>query len=152
MAMNEIDPKNRFSVDSVRKFEDGLDYKSLPTDINDVARQVATQYRRDTMSPVMVSGVLRLTEFALLVISGIALYGLHVGFSTHLFWHYPTIIIGGAQCGQEERPPRHPRRALHPQDLDRRAAAVLQRPQGPAVGGRAASACTAGEGRQQALL
>ncbi len=96
MAMNEIDPKNRFSVDSVRKFEDGLDYKSLPTDINDVARQVATQYRRDTMSPVMVSGVLRLTEFALLVISGIALYGLHVGFSTHLFWHYPTIIIGGA--------------------------------------------------------
>ena len=29
MAMNEIDPKNRFSVDSVRKFEDGLDYKSL---------------------------------------------------------------------------------------------------------------------------
>ena len=49
------------------------------------------------MSPVMVSGVLRLVEFALLFLSGMVLYGIYVGFTTHLFWHYPAIILS-ARC------------------------------------------------------
>ena len=94
--MNEIDPASRFSKDAVRRFEDGTDYKVLPKSLNEVARQVAAQYRRDTMSPVMVSGVLRIVEFGLLMLSGIILYALYVGFSTHLFWQYPVIIVGGS--------------------------------------------------------
>lgn len=93
--MNETDPAKRFSVDAVRKFQDGSPDKNAPRQLNDVARQVASQYRHDTMSPVMVSGVLRLVEFALLVLSGIALYGYYVGFS-HLYWRYPAIIVGGS--------------------------------------------------------
>jgi Undecaprenyl-phosphate glucose phosphotransferase len=92
--MNEIDPSNRFSLTAVRKFDDGADYISAPNHLNEVARQVASQYRRDTMSPVMVSGVLRMIEFAVLVLSGIALYAFYIGFSTHLVWHYPAIIFG----------------------------------------------------------
>ncbi len=89
--MNEIDPAHRFSMDAVRKFENPAPASSS-TGINDVARQVASQYRRDTMSPVMVSGVLRLVEFALLFASGIAVYCAYVGFFTHLAWQYPLAI------------------------------------------------------------
>jgi len=90
--MNEIDPARRFSLDSVRNSERGSGAKK-PAQLSTIARQVATQYRRDTMSPVMVSGALRLVEFSLLVVSGFVLYGLYVGFATHLFWHYPIITV-----------------------------------------------------------
>lgn len=85
--MNEIDPKRRFSQEAVRKFE-GDDPRHTSGQINKVALQVASQYRRDTMSPIMVSGVLRLVEFGLLLVSGLALCALYVGFETHLVWHY----------------------------------------------------------------
>ncbi|QPC87443.1 undecaprenyl-phosphate glucose phosphotransferase [Mesorhizobium sp. NBSH29] len=92
--MNEIDPTKRFSLDAVRKFDDGIDHKTLGNaELNAVARQVATQYRRDTMSPVMVSGVLRIVEFFLLMFAGTVLFSIYVGFSTHLVWHYPVIIL-----------------------------------------------------------
>lgn len=93
--MTETDPAKRFSVDAVRKFPESPADKNAPRQLNNVARQVASQYRHDTMSPVMVSGVLRLVEFAVLVLSGIALYGYYVGFS-HLYWSYPAVIVGGS--------------------------------------------------------
>ncbi len=95
-AMNEIDPASRFTVDAVRKFDDGVDHRSQPTAINNIALQVASQYRRDTMSPVMVSGVLRIIEFALLLISGVGLYTYYVGLHATLYWHYPVIVAGGS--------------------------------------------------------
>lgn len=58
-----------------------------------MAQQVAKQYRRDTMSPVMVSGVMRLLEFTLLLLVGLQIYAGHVGLGTHLFWQYPLIIV-----------------------------------------------------------
>ena len=94
--MDNLDPQVPYTVEAVRKFDDGKDYRVVPNDINAVAKQVATQYRRDTMSPVMVSGVLRLVEFALMALSGIVLYVVHVGFGTHLNWHYPAVILGGS--------------------------------------------------------
>jgi hypothetical protein len=69
--MNEIDPARRFSSESVRKLDAGP--ARGPAELNTIARQVATQYRRDTMSPVMVSGVLRLVELGLLFLSGVVL-------------------------------------------------------------------------------
>src|SRR5690606_26892881 len=62
-------------------------------ELNPMARQIAAQYRRDTMSPVMVSGILRIAEFALLTISGLALYAWHVGLDTSLMLHYPVLIV-----------------------------------------------------------
>ena len=82
--MNEIDPARRFSIDTVRKFDDPAAGAKTSGGLNDVARQVASQYRRDTMSPVMVSGVLRLAEFALLFLSGLAVYCSYLGFFTYL--------------------------------------------------------------------
>jgi Undecaprenyl-phosphate glucose phosphotransferase len=92
--MNETDPTRRFSADAVRKF-DGPAESLTPGGMNHVARQVASQYRRDTMSPVMVSGVLRIVEFTLLFLSGLALYIYFVGFFKYLAWQYP-LTIGAA--------------------------------------------------------
>lgn len=94
--MNEIDPASRFNMKSVRAFNDGGDYRPTGQALNDVARTIASQYRRDTMSPVMVSGVLRLVEFGLLTLTGLALFAIYVGLGTHLNWHYPVLVAGGA--------------------------------------------------------
>ena len=93
--MNETDPTRRFSADAVRKF-DGPAESPTPGGMNSVARQVASQYRRDTMSPVMVSGVLRIVEFALLFLSGLVLYFHFVGFFTYLAWQYPLTIAAAS--------------------------------------------------------
>jgi hypothetical protein len=54
-----------------------------------------------------------------------------------------------AKLVTKERSARHPRRPLHPQDLEpRRAAAALQRAQGQPVAGRPAAARHAGQSRR----
>ena len=92
--MNKIEPASRFSAEAVRKHEGGD--QSQPGRLNETARQVAAQYRRDTMSPIMVSGVLRLVELVLLVISGATLFTYYVGLGTALDWHYPVVIAGAS--------------------------------------------------------
>ncbi|MGD9915418.1 MAG: undecaprenyl-phosphate glucose phosphotransferase [Rhizobiaceae bacterium] len=93
--MSDIDPSESYSPEKIRQFQEGGG-APLPASLGAVARQVATQYKRETMSPVMVSGVLRFVEFGLLVLAGTVLYGIYVGFTTHLFWQYPAVIIGGS--------------------------------------------------------
>ncbi|TIQ90638.1 MAG: undecaprenyl-phosphate glucose phosphotransferase, partial [Mesorhizobium sp.] len=93
--MSDFDPKRRFSKDAVRNFN-GPAGDDSPGGMNDVARQVATQYRRDTMSPIMVSGVLRMVEFALLFLSGLCIYFYYVGFFNHLAWQYPLAIAAAS--------------------------------------------------------
>ncbi|RWB02763.1 undecaprenyl-phosphate glucose phosphotransferase [Mesorhizobium sp.] len=93
--MSDFDPKRRFSKDAVRNFN-GPAGDDSPGGMNDVARQVASQYRRDTMSPIMVSGVLRMVEFALLFLSGLCIYFYYVGFFNHLAWQYPLAIAAAS--------------------------------------------------------
>ncbi|RWO90623.1 undecaprenyl-phosphate glucose phosphotransferase [Mesorhizobium sp.] len=93
--MSDLDPKRRFSKDAVRNFN-GPAADDSPGGMNDVARQVASQYRRDTMSPIMVSGVLRMVEFALLFLSGLCIYFYYVGFFNHLAWQYPLAIAAAS--------------------------------------------------------
>ena len=92
--MNEINSPHRFALDAVRKFEGGADAAKSSGGLNAMAQQVATQYRRDTTSPVMVSGVLRLLEFGMLFLTGLVLYAISFGF--HLSWQYPAIILTGS--------------------------------------------------------
>ncbi|MBX3582550.1 MAG: undecaprenyl-phosphate glucose phosphotransferase [Rhizobiaceae bacterium] len=93
--MNRIDPPNRFSSKAVREHESSGG-KARQGNLNEIARQAATQYRRDTMSPIMVTGVLRFVEFALLAASGTWLFVSYVGLGTDLNWHYPIFIVGAA--------------------------------------------------------
>ncbi|MGN6467046.1 MAG: undecaprenyl-phosphate glucose phosphotransferase [Rhizobiaceae bacterium] len=93
--MNEIDPSLRFSASAIRAFDDGSGYMGHARGLNAVARQVAGQYRRDTMSPVMVSGVLRLVELAVVMLAGAAAYILHFALAP-VSIQYPAVVLGGS--------------------------------------------------------
>ena len=94
--MTDIDLSERFSLDAVPEHQDDSSTPSAPGTLNPIARDVAAQYRRDSLSPVMVSGILRLVEFALLTLSGLAIWAAHVGTKTHLQWYYPLATIGAS--------------------------------------------------------
>ena len=68
--MSKVSTSHPFTLESVRNFNDGPT-NHRQAELNAIASQVAAQYRADAMSPVLVSGYLRLAEFALLAISGV---------------------------------------------------------------------------------
>ena len=90
--MHNMDPSHRFTLDAVRSFE-GSGPRRQKVDLNETARQIAAQYRGETLSPVMVSGYLRLAEFLLLAITGTTLFFFYVGAGYGLDLHYAGIII-----------------------------------------------------------
>ena len=90
--MAKSEPAHKFTSEAVRN-HDGAPTGAPTGELNPMARQIAAQYRRDTMSPVMVSGILRLVEFALLALSGLVLYALYVGVDTSMMLHYPVLIL-----------------------------------------------------------
>ena len=91
--MAENDPAMRFSSQAIRTFKEG-EAPAAVGELNPTARQIATQYRRDSMSPVMVSGVLRFVEFILLALSGLAIYAVYVDVHHAFLWQYPLLILG----------------------------------------------------------
>ncbi len=92
--MNEIDPSFRFNAEAVRG-HDAPDGKRK-AELNAIAEQVALQYRADSMSPIIVTGMLRLVEFSLLVLAGLVIYVVYVGINRALMWQYPAVILGGS--------------------------------------------------------
>jgi Undecaprenyl-phosphate glucose phosphotransferase len=85
-------PDHRFTLDAVRAFRDEQDTNG-PDQISPLARQIATQYRNDTMSPIMVIGVVRVLEFVLLALTGVGLWFAYVGWHPELVLHYSVLII-----------------------------------------------------------
>lgn len=94
--MTELNPAGRFTREAVRNFRSEEASHGRQTELNEIARNIASQYRRDTMSPAMFTGVARLTEFALLAFAGFVLFLVYVGVGSHLDWHYPILILGGS--------------------------------------------------------
>ncbi len=64
--------------------------------LSDIARQIAAQYKRETLSPAMLSGIMRLAEFALVFATGIFSFIYYVGLGTKLDLYYPLIVITGS--------------------------------------------------------
>ncbi|WP_127597184.1 undecaprenyl-phosphate glucose phosphotransferase [Nitratireductor alexandrii] len=94
--MNKIDPELRYTLEAVRQFEDeGTAHQTAGT-LGPMARNIASQYRRDTLSPVMVMGMLRLSEFAVFALAGALMYLYYVGPQTHLYWEYAVAIPAGS--------------------------------------------------------
>src|SRR5690606_33999018 len=90
--------RSRFGRNAIEasKSNAGQDAAAPPrTELNPLARQLATQYQRDTFSPLMLSGVIRMVEFALVCLSGILSFLLYVGIDTSLVFYYPLIIVAG---------------------------------------------------------
>jgi Undecaprenyl-phosphate glucose phosphotransferase len=95
--MIDNDPSHRYSAAAIRSFaagpDDDVPRDLNPGDLNPMARQIAQQYRHDTLSPMMVSGIVRLVEFALLTVSGFAIGVAYVGLEIVATWHYPALIL-----------------------------------------------------------
>lgn len=89
--MNEIDPSLRYTADAVRSHDAQSGGRGQK--LNDLGRQVADHFQKDNLSPVMVTGLIRLAELALLALSGVGVFAYYVGLSTHLVWHYPVIVL-----------------------------------------------------------
>ncbi len=68
----------------MRKHEGGGGERGQAGQLNETARQVAAQYRRDTMSLDHGRRRAALIELALLVVSGAALFVYYVGLGTEL--------------------------------------------------------------------
>lgn len=66
------------------------------TGLSDMARQMAAQYQRETLSPAMLSGMMRLVELTLIFATGILSFAYYVGLNTNLNFYYPLIIIAGS--------------------------------------------------------
>lgn len=94
--MSEIDQSQKFNVEAVRAHDGGSSNAARASELNDIAEQVALQYRADSMSPVMVSGVLRLVEFLLLIVTGLIGYVIYVRLGTNLAWKYAALILGAS--------------------------------------------------------
>jgi Undecaprenyl-phosphate glucose phosphotransferase len=94
--MNRLDPSDRFTANAVRSHDDGRPRRRSKAELNEMARQIASQYRRETVSPVMVSGYLRLAEFLLLALAGAALFFRWVGPGHGLDLYYATVILGAS--------------------------------------------------------
>jgi hypothetical protein len=93
--MNQIDPSSRFTPDAVRRFDAVGAGRGEPAELGAFAKRVAAQYRTDTMSPVMVSGKLRILEFLLLALCGAAAHFLHYD-RIGMDWSYVWTSLGGA--------------------------------------------------------
>jgi Undecaprenyl-phosphate glucose phosphotransferase len=94
--MNEIDPSSKFSSDTIKAFAPDDVKMATSVKLNPMAEQVAHQFRADSMSPVMVSGVVRLVELAMLSVSGFIIYALYVGAGGPMNWEYPAVLLCGA--------------------------------------------------------
>ncbi len=94
--MNEMDPKLRYSPQSVRDYDTGEELVVKNGQLNDLAARIADEYRRDTIAPSMISGYLRLGEFVCLSLISTVIMLAYVGTPRTMWWEYPLAIILGA--------------------------------------------------------
>src|SRR5688500_8296328 len=97
MGKRELNaPFSREALTSAEADSGGNRETTGPVTLNATANQVAHQYRRDTISPVMVSGLMRIAEFCLVFFSGFTIFMAYVGFHAYLSYIYPLSILSGA--------------------------------------------------------
>lgn len=94
--MNEIDPRLRYTPETVRAFRTGDELVVKEGKLNALAARIADEYRRDTISPSMVSGLLRAAEFACLALISVAIMLGYVGVPYNMLLEYPAAIVLGS--------------------------------------------------------
>lgn len=77
--MNNIDPQKRFNREAVIEFDDGETLTVKKGELNPLAARIASEYRTDTVSPAMLTGILLLGEFFALLGIAAAIMVTYVG-------------------------------------------------------------------------
>ncbi len=95
MKDRKAEPK--FSRDVVRSLTPDFEHSpGKKVTLSPVAYTIASQYARDTNSPVMISGIMRIIEFLIVTIAGIAVFVFYVGPSASALLHYSLAILATA--------------------------------------------------------
>ncbi|MEL6203411.1 MAG: undecaprenyl-phosphate glucose phosphotransferase [Pseudomonadota bacterium] len=93
--MNNVDPTLRYSASKVRDFDDGEELVVKDTALSSLAERIAQEYARETVSPAMVSGFLRLGEIFAITVVGIVIMFTYVGAGFGVPYRY----VGAAFAG-----------------------------------------------------
>jgi Undecaprenyl-phosphate glucose phosphotransferase len=91
--MNKIDQGLRISRQMLRDHESGTQPDSRETELTPLVERIAEEFQGDTISPVMVSGYLRIGEFTGLAAIGLGIMVSYLGFEQ--FWQYALALAFG---------------------------------------------------------
>ena len=95
--MKDRKAENGFSREAVRSV--AAEPATRPRDkvkLSPIAQAIAAQYAHNTNSPVMVSGVMRMIEFAIIALAGFAVFILYVGTATGSLLNYTIAVLATA--------------------------------------------------------
>ena len=87
---------DKLTREDLREGMDPLEQLSEQTDLNHVARKIATQYRDNTISPNVVAGALRVIDVILAFSAGICAYIYYISFFEIRVFQYTGIAVLGA--------------------------------------------------------
>ena len=140
--MNKIDRSTQFDSqtirDALRNAPSDRDRLPEPEELNRLARQTARRLAQESYTPAMITGLLRLGEFAALFLTGLAIYLGYVGDSMRftVFYYGPALLAGsalavllgtGGGSFSEPAPFRFERRALRATGLAAHAGGAVDR-------------------------
>lgn len=100
--MNKLEKPAVFDPENIRKTLTDVHAAGEKADageaaaLNEFARTIALQYRADTYSPAMITGLMRLFEFVALFAIGYGISAFYVAPNTATILIYLTILIGGS--------------------------------------------------------
>lgn len=94
--MNEIDHRLQLSSQAIRDYQTGERPSAQESQLDPLVERIAAEYQGDTVSPAMVSGLLRIGEFLGLAAIGAAIMISYVGFDPDLALIYSAAIFGGS--------------------------------------------------------
>lgn len=94
--MNEIDPSLRYSREKVKQYQikDMLFVKQ--GELNKLAARIADEYRRDTIAPSMLAGIIRALDITAIFGISLVIAIIYVGINPSYMWPYPLVSIGAA--------------------------------------------------------
>ncbi len=108
--MNHIDKPDAFDAEQIRRKVSEVRTIAQGTqpeeqdggktvELNPLAQQIALQFRADSYSPNMITGLLRLLEFSVLFTIGYAITTFYVAPARELVLFYVGVVAGGAALG-----------------------------------------------------
>ena len=92
--MNKFEPGWRFPEQMVPEDKPGDKPNAQEAELNPLVDRIAREFQGDTISPVMVRGLLRIGEFAGLVTIGMGIMASYLGFEE--FWQYALAVSFGS--------------------------------------------------------
>ncbi len=94
--MDNTKPSKPYSPETVKAFKPDPEEDVKDRALNAMARTVAAQYRDDSLSPTMVTGIIRLLEFSALSLTGLGIFLFYVRFTAVTAVAYVPFIITGS--------------------------------------------------------